>query len=100
MGSMSLVVVDAHSKWPEVYEMSSTTVAKTITVLRHIFAACGLLEQVVSDTGLQFSSKKFAVFMKENGAKHIKCAPYHPSSNGAAERFIPTLKISHESWKS
>ena len=100
IGSMFLVVVDPHSKWPEVYEMSSTTLAKTITVLRHIVAVCGLLEQVVSDNGLQFSSKTFAVFMKENGVKHIKCVPYHPSSNGAAERFIPTFKISHESWKS
>ena len=92
MGSMYLVVVDAHSKWPEVYEMSSTTVAKTITVLRHIFAAYGLPEQVVSDNGPQFSSKDFAVFMKENGVKHIKSAPYHPSSNGAAERFVQTFK--------
>ena len=92
IGSIFLVVVDAHSKWPEVYEMSSTTVAKTITVLRHIFAVCGLPEQLVSDNGLQFSFKDFAVFIKENGVKHFKCVPYHPSSNGAAERFIPTFK--------
>ena len=86
---MYLVVVDAHSKWPEVYEMSSTTVAKTITVLRHTY---GLPEQVVLDNGPQFSSKDFAVFMKENGVKHIKSAPYHPFSNGAAERFVQTFK--------
>ena len=30
--------------------------------------------------------------MKQNGVKHIRCAPYHPSSNGAAERFIQTFK--------
>ena len=30
--------------------------------------------------------------MKQNGVKHIRCTPYHPSSNGAAERFIQTFK--------
>ena len=34
-----LVVVDAHSKWPEVFEMQSASTAKTIAVLRHLFAA-------------------------------------------------------------
>ena len=24
--------------------------------------------------------------------KHIRCAPYHPSSNGAVERFIQAFK--------
>ena len=27
-----------------------------------------------------------------NGVKHIRCAPYHPSSNGAVERFMRTFK--------
>ena len=38
-GSMFLVAIDAHSKWPEVYAMSSTTAERTIEVLRHLFAA-------------------------------------------------------------
>ena len=37
-----LVVVDAHSKWPEVFTMSSTTTAATIAVLRKLFATYGL----------------------------------------------------------
>ena len=85
---MYLLAVDAHSKWPEVFEMTQTTTAKTITVLRHLFASYGLPEQVVSDNGPQFTSSDFASFLQANGVKHIRSAPYHPSSNGIAERFV------------
>ena len=87
-GRNFFIVVDAHSKWPEVFEMTSTTAAKTIGVLRHLFLSHGLPEQVVSDNGPQFISEDFSTFMKSNAIKHIRCAPYHPSSNGAAERFV------------
>ena len=92
MGNMYLVALDAHSKWPEVIEMTSTTAEKTIVELRRMFATYGLPEQVVTDNGPQFVADEFATFMKGNGIKHIRCAPYHPSSNGAVERFIQTFK--------
>ena len=41
MGRMILVAVDAHSKWPEATVMTSTTAAKTISVLREMFARNG-----------------------------------------------------------
>ena len=56
LGRMFFIAVDAHSKWPEVFKMTTTTVAKTIVVLRHQFASYGLPEQIVSDNGPQFSS--------------------------------------------
>ena len=34
LGKSFFIVIDAHSKWPEVIEMSSTTSAQTIPVLR------------------------------------------------------------------
>ena len=49
---------------------------------------------MVTDNGPQFTSREFAVFMRANGVKHIKCSPYHPSSNGAAERLVQTFKRS------
>ena len=46
-----LVAVDAHSKWPEAFIMSSTTTTAMIIVLRQLFAAHGLPAQVVTDNG-------------------------------------------------
>eukprot|EP00731_Ephydatia_muelleri_P037281 Em0434g7a len=31
-------------------------------------------------------------FYDENGIRHVRVAPYHPSSNGEAERFVKTFK--------
>ena len=90
--SMFLVVVDAHSKWPEVIPLSSTTTSKTIEVLRDLFARFGIPEQIVSDNGPQFASEEFQAFIKSNGIRHITSAPYHPATNGLAERLVQTFK--------
>ena len=92
MGKMFFIIIDAHSKWPEVITMSATTAKHTIDALRSVFAHFGLPEQLVSDNGPQFTSEEFAQFMRDCGTKHIRCSPYHPSSNGLAERFVQTFK--------
>ena len=91
-GSMFLVAVDAHSKWPEVEIMPTTTSAKTIEVLRKMFAAYGLPEQIVTDNGPQFISDEFTLFTRQNGIKHFRSSPYHPATNGLAERFVQSMK--------
>jgi hypothetical protein len=90
---MFFIAVDAHSKWPEVYEVGNTTAEGTVRVLRHIFAAYGIPHQLVSDNRPQFVAQAFTDFLKQNGVKHIQCSPYHPSSNGLAERFVRTFKV-------
>ena len=92
LGQMFLLVVDAHFKWPEVIIMQSTTSPKVIETLCSMFSCYGLPEQVVSDNGPQITSVEFAQFMRDNGIKHIMCAPYHSASNRLMERFVQTLK--------
>jgi hypothetical protein len=89
---MLLVVVDARTKWPEVVIMPDTTAEHTVDALQVIFATHGLPEQLVSDNGPQFTSQAFETFVKLNGIRHIRCSPYHPSSNGLAECFVRTFK--------
>ncbi|XP_042142929.1 uncharacterized protein K02A2.6-like [Ixodes scapularis] len=91
-GTMFLVVVDAHSKWPEVFTMQSTTTERTVRCLRELFCRFGIPETIVSDNGPQLVSEEFKVFMRNNGVRHVVGAPYHPSTNGLAERFVQTLK--------
>ena len=53
----------------------------------------------MSDNGPQFISSEFQTFLSNNGVKHIKSSPYHPASNGAAERLVQTLKTAVEKGK-
>lgn len=56
---MFLVMVDAHSKWPEVAVMKTTSSEKTIEELRSVFSRFGLPQQLVSDNGPQLVSEEF-----------------------------------------
>ena len=46
----------------------------------------------MSDNGPQFISEEMHQFLATNGVKHIRSAPYHPSTNGAVERLVQTVK--------
>ncbi|XP_039469023.1 uncharacterized protein K02A2.6-like [Oreochromis aureus] len=89
---MFLVAVDAHSKWPEVTIMKSTTTEKTIEALGEMFSRFGSPTQIVSDNGPQLVSQEMEAFLQANGVQHITSAPYHPATNGLAERFVQTMK--------
>ena len=91
-GKSFLVLVDAYSKWMEVHVTSSTTTSSTIELMRKSFATLGLPDVIVSDNAANFTSSEFSVFMRRNGIQHIRTPPYHPSSNGIAERAVQTLK--------
>ena len=56
LGRQFLVVVNAHSKWCEVFPMHSTTSAVTVETLRALFAQFGLPEVLVSDNRPNFVS--------------------------------------------
>ena len=69
LGRQFLVVVNAHSKWCEVFPMHSTTSAVTVETLRALFAQFGLPEFLVSDNRPNFVS---AVKIFKEGLVKIK----------------------------
>ncbi|XP_062538906.1 uncharacterized protein K02A2.6-like [Armigeres subalbatus] len=79
-------------KWPEIKVCKSTTAESTVKMCREIFATFGIPSVLVSDHGVQFTSEAFQQFLRMNGVVHKMGAPYHPSTNGQAERYVQTFK--------
>ena len=91
-GKMILIVIDAHSRWIEAYPTESATSSVVIELLRALFSQFGIPEVLVTDNGPCFVSEEYEIFLAMNGVKHITSAPYHPATNGLAERAVQTVK--------
>ncbi|XP_055596035.1 uncharacterized protein K02A2.6-like isoform X2 [Uranotaenia lowii] len=92
-GNVFLLIIDSHTKWLEVEHMRYGTTAKTvIKKFITMFARFGLPDVVVTDGGPPFNSYEFTDFLKRQGIHVLKSPPYHPSSNGQAERLVRVVK--------
>ena len=91
---MWLIVVDAHSKWPEdfKFQVGSSGTKQVISSSKHLIASFGIPKQIVTDNGPQFVAKEFQDFCNQQGIFHSLTPPYHPKSNGHPERFIQPFK--------
>ena len=92
VGHMYLIIMDAHSKWLEVLPVSTATSQSTVRKMKEVFTIHGLPDEIVTDNGTPFTGTEFQQFVTQNGIRHIKVAPYHPSSNGLAERAVQLFK--------
>ncbi|UYV65502.1 K02A2.6-like [Cordylochernes scorpioides] len=90
--NLYLIVVDACTKWIEAIPVPNTSTKEIIEQLRCLFARFGIPRTLVSDNGTGFTSEEFRQFMTRNGIRHLRTAPFHPSSNGLSERAVQTIK--------
>ena len=88
-----LIIVDAHSKFTDARIVSSAITSVTLTTLRQTISFAGLPHTIVSDTGSCFTVEEIEQFCRANGITHVRCSTYHPSSNGASERAVQTVKF-------
>ncbi|XP_031332533.1 uncharacterized protein K02A2.6-like [Photinus pyralis] len=86
------ILVDAYTRWPEIHVVKDMTTTNTIALCRKIFTTFGIPRTLVSDNGSTFTSYEFKRFLQENGIIHKLSAPYHPSTNGLAERYVQSFK--------
>lgn len=87
-----LIIIDSFSKFLDVYCTSSMTSSTTIELLRKCFCNFGVPDSIVSDNAPYFVSAEIKDFYERNGIKLINPAPFHPASNGLAERAVRTFK--------
>ena len=91
---MFLIVVDVYTKWPEIFPVNTATSDVIIEKPRLTFATHSLPEVMVTDNGTCFTSQGIETFMRRSGIQYRMSAPYHPASNGLAERAVQTFKRS------
>ena len=93
-GKQLLVMIDSFTKYIWVKNMNAdSTASNTLVTLFEWFGECsGFPKTLVSDNGTQFTSHEFAAHMKVWGIKHLFSPPYHPASNGLAEKAVHIIK--------
>ncbi len=99
---VALSVPDPGLNYTEVVATTSSYVV--IERLRGLFAMFGIPETLVSDNGSGFVSQEFRSFLARNGIKQTTSAPYHPATNGLAERAVQIVKkglkkVTEGSWE-
>ena len=92
LGRNWLVLVDAYSKYPCIHPTTSTSSKSTTAILEQEFAHFGYPHTLVTDNATTFMSQEFKAWCKQRGIVHLTGAPYHPATNGAAERLIQSFK--------
>ncbi|VUZ44499.1 unnamed protein product [Hymenolepis diminuta] len=80
-GLSYLVVVGSHSKWHGAIPLQSTKTTMLIGTLCHKFPIYELLETIVTDNGIQFSSALFQDFCWSHNIIHVYSPSYYPQSN-------------------
>ena len=61
-------------------------------LLEQDLAHFGYPHALVTDNATAFTSEEFQSWCQERGITHLTGAPYHPATNGAAERLVQTFK--------
>ena len=91
-GKSYVIVVDYFSRYPEVLELRSTTLAAVVSALQLIFSRHGIPKTLRNDNEPQYSSAEFTRFASTYGFRHDTSSPHFPESNGQAERAVQTVK--------
>ena len=88
-----LVVVDHFTRYVQAF-ISKNHMARTMArvLYNNYFPIFGFPQCLMSDQGTEFCGKVIAVMCSLLGVEKIRTTPYHPQTNGSAERVHQTLQ--------
>jgi hypothetical protein len=86
-----IVLVDYHSRWPEVSIVARADSKCAIEFLKQVFLTHGSPRTLVTDNAQAFCGHIMRDFLTEEGVDHHRTTPYHPRANGLVERFNGTI---------
>ena len=92
-GAEYLIVVDYHSKYPEIARLGrGKSAAIVIQHVKGIFARHGIPKEIIADN-MPFNSAQFRAFASSWGISDINTSsPRYAQSNGQAERMVGVVK--------
>ena len=94
-----LLFVDSQSGWIEAAGPMARTTDNVVKALVSLCARFGVPRKLVTDNAKEFISVEPNNWCRMNGIKKVETPPYHPSSNGTAERGVQTIKQCLRVWK-
>ena len=88
-----LVVVDHFTRYVQAFITKKHTARMIARVLYHnYFSVFGFPQCLMSDQGMEFCGKVIVAMCSLLGVEKIRTMPYHPQTNGSAERVHQTLQ--------
>ena len=88
IGKMFFIMVNAHTKWPEVVSMTSTTTQHPLKLSNRCSHTIGFWNNLVRNSP---QMNLHAIYEGDQSQTYSLLSLYHPSSNGLAERFVQTF---------
>jgi len=87
-----LTVLDHFTKWAEAFPITTHTAPVVAKILaEQVFSRFGIPLQILTDQGKEFESVLLFELCKALQIDKLRTSSYHPSTNGALERFHRTL---------
>ena len=81
-----LVIIDNFSQYSMLYATKSTTALEYVQCILQFIGMFGIMQQVRSDGGTQFTADICNRLSELLHFKHLIILPYHPQANGIVER--------------
>jgi len=79
-GHKLMLVMDEHSRFPVVIEVSSESATVVVPLLENLFSMMGVPKKLKTDNGPPFNGEEFRSWCRHFGVEHVPIMPKHPAA--------------------